>query len=344
MNQQNITHNNHYVPRFYLRNWSKDGTTVYTYSLLVSNSKVPYWRQESIKNAAVWYDLYTRMIEQQEIDDFETWFDREFESPVKPVFDKIICGERLSHSDSIALSRFVAAQHIRTPARLDMILEMERKELPHILESALQKLNRELLGKKTCYTPPVSTPENNLIPLKVSVNKEKSLVKAETIVGKGMYLYALRHLLTQTVAQMYRHHWQIIHAAEGVSFPTSDDPVICLNFRNEDEYNFDGGWGRKHGNIILPISPQILLFTQIDDDFSAHTLDYSLHWSKFFRKIIIEHAHRSVFADTPQKGMLFINPRIVDKALYDEERKAIQSWHRDQILAEEQLALKNMDD
>ena len=74
---QNLTHRNHYIPRFYLKNWSLDGKTIQTYSILVSNSKVPYWTQQSIKNSAVWSDFYTRIEGDKEIDDFEHWFDRE---------------------------------------------------------------------------------------------------------------------------------------------------------------------------------------------------------------------------------------------------------------------------
>lgn len=40
---QNISHRNHYIPQFYLKNWSPDGRTIQTYSILVSNENVPYW-------------------------------------------------------------------------------------------------------------------------------------------------------------------------------------------------------------------------------------------------------------------------------------------------------------
>ena len=329
MEKKSITHNNHYVPQFYLRNWSKDGRTIYAYNLLVSDRRVPYWKKESIKNAAVWHDLYTRKIGQEEIDDFETWFDREFESPAKPVFDKLLQGER------ITLSRFVAAQHIRTPARLDSILELERQMLPSIMEDVLQKLNRQARSENYHHFQKFSAEKDDSIPLKVNLDKENGFVKVETIVGKGTYLYAVKHLLTETIKHMYGHRWNIIHAANGISFPTSDDPVICLNYRNEQNYTFNGGWGLKHANIIMPISPKLLLFTEIGSKNSCSFLDNSLYWSNFFRKIIIEHAHRSVFADVPQKGMLAINPRIVSKELYAKDRKTAIYWHKEQTSAED---------
>lgn len=337
MGTQNIAHKNHYVPRFYLKNWSQDGKTVYTYSLLVSDSRVPYWRKESIKNTAVWYDLYTRKIAQQEIDDFETWFDREFESPAKAVFEKLFRVETITKSDEIILSRFVASQHIRTPARLNSILELERKELPRIMEDVLQRMNKEIASGNLRNYSKVVSEADSLIPLKVNLDREKGFAKVETVVGKSTYLYAIKHLLTKTVKHLYGYRWSVIHPADGVSFPTSDDPVICLNYRNQNDYDFRGGWGRKHGNIIMPISPELLLFTQIGDKNSCDFLDKSFYWSSFFRKIIIEHAHRAVFADQPQKGMLAVNPRIVNKELYDAENQIIKSWHSEQMLAEDDL-------
>lgn len=101
MSEKQITHNNHYVPQFYLKNWSEDRNTIFTYPLLVSNENVPYWNRESIRNIAVWRDLYTRKIEQQEIDDFESWFDREFEMPMKPVLDKLLRDKKLQKQKTL---------------------------------------------------------------------------------------------------------------------------------------------------------------------------------------------------------------------------------------------------
>lgn len=68
-------------------------------------------------------------------------------------------------------------------------------------------------------------------------------------------------------------------------------------------------WGKENGNIIMPISPKLLLITQIGSNMPGKQLDYSEPWSNFFRKIIIENAYRYVYAIEPQKGMLAINPR-----------------------------------
>lgn len=338
MSINQTTHNNHYIPQFYLKNWSQDGNSIFVYSLLVPDSRITYWSRRKIKSTAVWNDFYTRNEGQKEIDDFEKWFDREFESPVKMVFDNLLKGHNLDEDGLIKLSRFVGAQYLRTPARLNDLMARWRTEMPQIVDDVLQKASKQLeANPQIISNQPQISEEAKLLPIKVSVNKEMCQVKVDSLVGKGMYLFALKHLLTKTVSVLEKHQWHVIHAIDGISFPTSDDPVICLNYNSEREYDFKGGWGKKNGNIIMPISPKLLLITQIGSNMSIKQLEYSENWSKFFRKIIIEHAHRYVYAIEPQKGMLTINPRRVDATLFEREKSIMAGWHEEQMEAEAQL-------
>jgi hypothetical protein len=210
--------------------------------------------------------------------------------------------------------------------------------MPALFEEVLQKIPQQLEANLgiTSRKPQISQ-EVNLIPIKISIDKEIGQVRVDSLIGKGMYLFALKHLLTKTINVLEKHQWHIIHAADGISFPTSDDPVICLNYNSEHEYDFKGGWSNKNGNIIMPISPKLLLITQIGSNIPSKQLDYSEPWSKFFRKIIIENAHRYVYAIEPQKGMLAINPRRVDVVMSEREKSMMAGWHGEQIEAENQL-------
>ncbi|HEY3390920.1 MAG TPA: DUF4238 domain-containing protein [Prolixibacteraceae bacterium] len=336
--RQQLTHNNHYIPQFYLKNWSQDGSRIFVYSLLVPDSRIPDWRPQKIKSTAVWNDFYTRNEEKKEIDDFEKWFNREFESPVKKVLDDLLKGQSLDKDKSKKLSRFIGAQYLRTPARLNDSMARWRKEMPQTFETVMQQVSKKLeANPQIINSHPQISEEAKLLPIKVSINKDTNEMKVDSLVGKGMYLFALKHLLTKTVRILGKHQWHVIHASEGVSFPTSDDPVICLNFNSEHDYDFKGGWGKKNGNIIMPISPTRLLITQIGSNMSSKQLDYSQRWSKFFRKIIIEHAHRYVYAIEPQKEMYAIRPRKVDAALFKEEKDMMAGWHEEQMEAEAQL-------
>lgn len=173
--------------------------------------------------------------------------------------------------------------------------------------------------------------------MKVVVDKENSMVEIKTVVGRGLYLHNLKCLLSSTLKVAECHDWQILHASEDISFPTSDDPVICMNYRNEHDYDFNGGWGRKNCNILMPLSPRLILFAQVGSNGPYTDLDFSPRYSQLFRRMIIQHAHRYVYSDRPQKGMLELNARVVNRDLYEKEKQGIAGWHIEQIQAEQSL-------
>lgn len=53
--------------------------------------------------------------------------------------------------------------------------------------------------------------------------------------------------------------------------------------------------------------------------------------------MIIQHAHRYVYSDQPQKGMLELNARVVNRDLYEKEKQEMAGWHIEQIQAEQSL-------
>ena len=110
-----------------------------------------------------------------------------------------------------------------------------------------------------------------------------------------------------------------------------------MNYYIDNNYDFKGGWGKKNGYIIMPISPKLLLITQIGNKISVAQFDNSKQWSYFLRRVIIEHAHRYVYALEIQKGMLGINPRRVNKKLFEREKNILAGWHEEQMEDEAQL-------
>ena len=84
-----ITRDNHYVPRLYLKNWEENGR-INIYSLIVPHDRVPFWVSRPSKSVAFQKNLYTRIEQGEELDDFEKVFSKRFEMPAKPCLDKII--------------------------------------------------------------------------------------------------------------------------------------------------------------------------------------------------------------------------------------------------------------
>ena len=83
--------------------------------------------------------------------------------------------------------------------------------------------------------------------------------------------------------------------------------------------------------------PKLLLFSKVGVKRKMSGLDYSLAYSKLFREMIIRHAHRYVYADRPQKGMLALNARVVNRDIYEYEQQSIAGWHIENVEAERNL-------
>lgn len=88
---------------------------------------------------------------------------------------------------------------------------------------------------------------------------------------------------------------------------------------------------------LMPISPKLLLFSEVGVKRKMSGLDYSLAYSKLFREMIIRHAHRYVYADRPQKGMLALNARVVNRDIYEYEQQSIAGWPIENVEAERRL-------
>ena len=42
--------------------------------------------------------------------------------------------------------------------------------------------------------------------------------------------------------KLLKHRWTILHAPPGISWPTSDNPLIKLNYQDSSNYDTEGGW------------------------------------------------------------------------------------------------------
>lgn len=335
-----LSRDNHYVPQMYLKAWANENK-IWAYSLLVSDPKVPHWKKESIKNTAFRKDLYTNIgNNNNESDTIEHFLDKNFESPAMIPLKKAIEGSSLSKDDLIILSRFVASQCVRTPAWYIKNLKQWGNTLPQIFEDTLNKLANEMsnmdindikLNKSSINT--------NYFPLKVTrtgkVVDDKELIEVNSYIGKSMWFFAINHILTKTCTLLNKHNWRVITAAPGISWPTSDDPVICLNFYNNNNYDFNGGWDNEGSEIILPISPTKILYTQVGKD--CRLKQFDLKTSHLIKKLIIEHAHRKIYCNSPQKNMRNLRERVEDPLIFKEEETMLKNWYSTYVETESEF-------
>lgn len=343
MTETNLHRDNHYVPCEYLKHWEPSSGRVWTYRILVSHERVPLWKEKSIRGIAYHKHLYTRLAVDRESDEIERWFDREYETPAAGVMQKVISDARLTPSDWRILVRFLAAQDIRTPARLVENLQRWSETLPDLLQSTLEEAVQKFESMKLRGEKPPSTksPLEEYIPLRIRTetipDQEFGRISAETIVGRGLWLFGIKRLLTKTAGFLHQHRWTILSPPSGTKWFTSDDPVIRLNYRDHENYNFGGGWGSDGTDIFMPISPNHLLYTQVGRRPPARCTQVSLDQGKMICRCIAEHAHRLIFAAEPDTTVPVLRPRIVNADLLQNEKMQWSKWHEDQTTAEKKL-------
>lgn len=340
-----ITTDNHYVPCEYLKRWASSDKRIYMYRLLVSHPQVPLWKKSSPRGVAKLSHLYTRIVAGRETDDIEKWLNREFESPAEEALHKVTSDGRLTPDDWKRLIRFLAAQDVRTPARLSEDLQRWDKTLPHFIESTLQEGVRELeLARKSGHTLPQLDPHPyaDHLPLRVTTeilpDQEFGTLTGEILLGRSLWLFGLRQALTQTVKVLLRHRWTILQAPEGMEWFTSDNPVIRLNYHAPDKYDFKGGWGSPGSELLLPLSPRHLLYTQIGKRPPERGKIVLHSQAKMIRRFIAEHAHRMIFASHHDVEVPRLRPRTEDENLFRNEKEQWKKWHEEQVAAEQELS------
>ena len=339
-----ITTDNHYVPCEYLKHWASSDNRINTYHLLVSHPKVPLWKPSSPRGIAYLEHLYTRIVAGREIDDIEQWLNREFETPAKEALDKATSNARLTPDDWKRLVRFLAAQDVRTPARLIEDQQNWEKTLPHLIENTLQEGVQEFdLARKSGQPLPEIDPHpyadyfSFRVKTDILPGEKVGTLTGEVLLDRSFWLFGLRVALTQTVKVLLQHRWTILHAPEGMEWFTSDNPVIRLNYYAPDKYDFEGGWGSSGTELLLPLSPHHLLYTKIGKKRLERGTIVPPSEARMIRRFIAEHAYRMIFAAHQDIEVPKLRPRTEDTNLYRKDKEQWKKWHEEQGAIEQEL-------
>lgn len=326
---------NHYVPQLYLKQWASDGK-IQTYRLLVAHRNVPAWRSHSPASIAYHQHLYTSSRNGAENDDLERWLDSEFEAPAERPLHLATSDSRLDKEDWRKLVRFAVAQDVRTPARLRQFLARQSELLPSMLDAAVQRTATRLSDHDAAHFVPQA--RDGGFPLRTTIEPAPdgsgSVLRAETIIGRSLWHYSMRHLLTEIISKIPMTGWTILKPAHGHSWPTSDSPLIRANYWSENKYNFDGGWGTPRGDVLLPLSPNHLLYRCGGVRTFTRGCRLDISTTQRIIRLIVEHADRYVFA-RDAFAIDRIRNRVVDPHWLQHERMAWEAWHFSQLQAEQ---------
>jgi len=338
-----LQRNNHYVPCLYLKRFADAQQSVFVYRTLVSDFREPAWRKKPVGSIAYQRHLYVRSASGIESDDIEKWLNAEIETPAEEAFAKATSDARLYPSDWHNLIRFLAAQQLRTPASLSENLKRWNEMVPAVLDNTLQRSVRHLEATKNSGEAIriQKAPNSEYIPLRVKTEigegEDFGLVRAEVVVGRGLWFFALRHALTSTVKALIEHRWTILVAPDDRTWFTTDDPVVPLNYYADGTYDFKGGWGSRGTEIFMPLSPHHLLYTKIGERPPVRGSVVRRAVADMMRRFTAEHAHRLIIAASIDDTIAKFRPRTVNAELVRSEREQWHRWHEIQTTAEREL-------
>lgn len=345
-----LTRDNHFIPQMYLKSFATASGKVSEYRTLVSHESVPMWKSVSVAGTGYEKHLYTRIVRGEQSDDIEQWLSSDFEAPAKESLEKVLADEDPTKADWRILTRFLAAQIVRTPAFLAKNLSRWNNMTREALDETFKEVDSLLKEAKASgkgiddvvapAIPEVSALYREYIPMKIDRQelKEERRVKftGRIVVGRGHWFFAMKRMLTSTLKVLETHRWAILEAPARLPWFTSDDPVICLNFRSESDYDFGGGWGRAGANILFPLSPRHLMFTEIGANAYPRKVPSRFH-ARLFRRMIAEHAYRKIYSLEEEEKVGKLRPRKVDSTVFRAERTLWKTWYHAQSEAEQSL-------
>jgi len=137
-----ITHDNHYVPQFYLKYWSNNGNTIHSYNGILRHKSGLGWQTKPIKSTACLQDYYTDEIDGVDDDKVESLFEKS-ENKTRPIFEQIKSTGFISDSEMSTLIDYTIIQIARTPAFYKFSNSITESMFDQLFRNLVQNLGTE---------------------------------------------------------------------------------------------------------------------------------------------------------------------------------------------------------
>lgn len=289
---------NHYVPEFYLKNFSLIHAGDRKAQLWVYDKEQIAPRKQSPKDTAVVNDLYTVLTPDLPPNALEIAFGKQ-ESTVSSILAKWAQNGAVPIIDEmVEVASFLALLHLRNPktARwfeaLAELVAVERAKALARDSVQFEKFWQTLMKEKSI------SPELTKDKFREMAENfgEHFIVKFDS---KYLTFSPLQHAdaIFEELKKMY---WCLCSAPTGWSFITSDSPLV-VRFRKGDGVAFGGGFGHPTAQVIFPISPHVCLYLSRNFRYKAFNVNSTFVKNANRRTAI--NAERFVFASLPSDGI-----------------------------------------
>lgn len=289
----------HYVPQFYLKNFSISTKPDFVYAY--RRSQEPF--ETSIQSVAVKNNLYIfrDKLTGKKSDEVEKMF-AWLEGLVAPIIDKIIKQKTvdLLEQERVVIAEFIAYLHTRN---------LSFREKQKAIGSAILKQQLKLIAQDETYFKECLKKATNKVNFKDDKKIEKLRQQALNFdqyfkigYGKKNEDFFLKQALLVGVKLapiIFHKEWHLLENRSSRIFTTSDNPVLLIRPQGLPPIY---GVGFANGYIAVPISPSICILLKNDKGGSKkvnanrETVDFINRHTMFF-------AHKFIYSNILSKDI-----------------------------------------
>jgi uncharacterized protein DUF4238 len=274
----------HYVPQFYLRNFSPWGkqNQIYLYRRGLAPKLV------GISSVACDEDYYGDRVD-------KTLSNHEKQSA--PIIKKLLDAPKvdLSEKERNRLSAFVGTLANRTPNSQERLHKQHSFVTGSLEEFFADKEDFFRSQRNLGFTG--TDEELETIRLGYLASTKQNYLRHDPTRTDSQLIEAALELAKDTEGVIEGREWHLLESATSRAFVTSDNPVVLTRPENEDLWR---AVGLNPGSVLLPVSPKRCLL--IDDAKRGNALiPISREMVDAISNYVIGYAHQAVFANLSSK-------------------------------------------
>ena len=332
----------HYVRQSYLRRWlAPSSSKLWAYRTLVPRPDFDVWEESSPWSVARRRDFYTSVEgPDKESDRIERWLNDEVENPAIPVLDKLCRGEALTAKDRRKLARYIASLDARHPLHYLEYTALMSQHVGGVIDSMLEEQVKDLTHRVKNGLPLPEVPKDYkshsigvVFDHGDEATGEDPTVSVNLVIGREGWLDSIEHLVNDVSRFLEPHDWHVVRPHAGWTWYSSDHPVVRLRFNGLDKYDLKGRYGDPGTEIMLPLSPHQLLYTQAARSPKLGEA-LSLEQTCLVKRFIAENAFRWVISANQVRHAAWFRPRIVNRDQFNFEENEREKFHEEQKRAE----------
>ncbi len=276
----------HYVPLFYLKNFTDKSVTPpqspYIWVFERGNSKP---KRRSPKNIGFQTGFYDIEIEEGNVSTLVEEALAKLESNASSILPKILKQEEITPEERPNFAGFVVLMDTRVPSFRNSIIRFHQQIGDRILKLAasqpgyLDRILKEIeenTGKKM---------ESTGAELRDFISSEEYRIDVDPIVS----IKAMFDILENIIPILCDMNWRFLIPPRGLKFVTSDNPVVLKDPNNRSKIFGDGYKSSPTVQLTFPLSPEMCMlatweskkdyYSEINEDFvreiNLRTCNYS---------------------------------------------------------------------